>query len=146
MTAAEAQTPPTAATTTEDAWTAQFDEMKARFPKVREPIVMAAFLLQQDPDITDDDAKARAAVHGVRITAASINGGRNLLAKQDGAPTSTGTRPAAHRTRAAAAAADPEALIRGVVDKLNAHAATDAEKLRAAMRKAIGVLQTAVDA
>jgi hypothetical protein len=34
-------------------------------------------LLLTDPNITDDDAKARAAMRGVRITAASINGARN---------------------------------------------------------------------
>jgi hypothetical protein len=63
---------------------------------------------------------------------------------QDGAP-EPAPRPAARRTRAAAASADPEALIR-VVEKLNAQSATDADKLRDAMRKAIGVLQAAVDA
>jgi hypothetical protein len=50
------------------------------------------------------------------------------------------------RPRAISNAADPEALIRGVVEKLNVQAATDAEKLRDAMRKAIGVLQAGVDA
>ncbi|MEQ1634054.1 MAG: hypothetical protein ABL997_16875 [Planctomycetota bacterium] len=101
-----------------DNWTTQFADLKQRFPKVREPILVAIHILTQEPYISVDDAKARAAMHGVRITAASVNGARKLLAKAAAAtPTSPNaahqTTPAnwfaARRVRAAETGLDPEA-------------------------------------
>ena len=99
--------------------------------------------------ITDDDAKARAAMRGVRITAASINGARNLLAKRETAapieaPAQAAERPARRRERAPEPAVDAEALIKQVVGKLQAQGNAEAERLREAMRKAMAVLASAV--
>ena len=71
----------TTETTPTDTWTDEIAALKARYPHVRDPILAALNLLLTDPNITDDDAKARAAMRGVRITAASMNGARNLLAR-----------------------------------------------------------------
>jgi len=100
-------------------------------------------------NITDDDAKARAARRGVRITAASINGARNLLAKRepavpDVAPAPGAERPARRRERAPEPAIDAEALIKEVVGKLQAQGNAEAERLREAMRKAMAVLASAI--
>lgn len=56
---------------------ARLDELavlETRHPHVREPILAAGNVRQADPNITDDDAQAMAAMRGVRITAASIHG------------------------------------------------------------------------
>ena len=58
--------------------------LEVRYPKVREPILVALHILTQNPDISLDDAKAQAALHGTRITAASVAGARRLLSRQDG--------------------------------------------------------------
>ena len=139
------------ATTPTDTWTDEIAALKARYPHVRDPILAALNRLLTDPNITDDDAKARAAMRGVRITAASINGARNLMAKRETAvpiePTATtaAERPARpRRERAPEPAVDAEALIKQVVGKLQAQGNAEAERLRDAMRRAVAVLAGAV--
>ncbi len=139
------------ATTPTDTWADEIAALKARHPHVRDPILAALNLLLTDPNITDDDAKARAAMRGVRITAASINGARNLMAKREtAAPASAPAAPAAERQsrqrreRAPEPAFDAEALIKQVVGKLQVQANAEAERLRDAMRKAMAVLASAV--
>jgi hypothetical protein len=135
-----------------DAWTAEMAQLRSRYRAVREPILAALNLLMQDPNITDADAKARATMRGVRITAASINGARNLLAKRETAVVApagddASARPAAttvRRVRPAPAEIDAEGLIRQVVGKLQLQGTAEAERLREAMRKAIATLQAAV--
>ena len=143
MTATETETIST------DTWAAEMAQLRSRFKTIREPILAALNLLMQDPNITDDDAKARAAMRGVRITIASINGARNLLAKRETAVVATDApaRPAAttiRRVRPAPAEIDAEGLIRQVVGKLQSQGTAEAERLREAMRKAIATLQAAV--
>ena len=52
----------TTETTPTDTWTDELAALKARYPYVRDPILAALNLLLTDPNITDDDAKARAAM------------------------------------------------------------------------------------
>ncbi|MBL8738500.1 MAG: hypothetical protein JNL12_18880 [Planctomycetes bacterium] len=134
-----------------DTWTDELAALKARHPHAREPILAALNFLLAEPNITDDDAKARAAMRGVRITAASINGARNLLAKSETAvPTEPIATPATERParprreRANEPAVDAEALIKQVVGKLQAQGNAEAERLRDAMRKAMAVLAGAI--
>jgi len=141
----------TTETTATDTWADELAALKTRYPHVREPILAALNLLLTDPNITDDDAKARAAMRGVRITAASINGARNLMAKRETVvPTEPAAAPATERParlrreRAPEPAVDAEALIKQVVGKLQAQGNAEAERLREAMRKAMAVLAGAV--
>jgi hypothetical protein len=147
-----------AAPTTTDTWTAEMAQLRNRYKAVREPILAALNLLHQDPNITDDDAKARAAMRGVRITAASINGARNLLLKAGDVQTITATpttpatprsaaaapQRAARRARPAESSVDAEALIRQVVGKLQSQGNAEAERLRDGIKKAMAALQALV--
>ena len=89
-------------------------------------------------------------MRGVRITAASINGARNLMAKRETVPTEPATAPVAERParprrdRAPEPAVDAEALIKQVVGKLQAQGNAEAERLRDAMRKVVAILQAAI--
>lgn len=153
MTATETMT-----TTSNDTWTAEMAQLRSHYKTVREPILAALNLMLQDENISDEDAKARAAMRGVRITAASINGARNLLAKRDGAqeaaatPTepdaapATATAPvrAARRVRAAEGTMDAAAMIQQVVAKLQQQGSAETERLKDAIRKAISTLSAAV--
>ena len=144
--------------TTTDTWTAELAQLRNRYKAVREPILAALNLLHQDPNITDDDAKARAAMRGIRITAASINGARNLLLKAGdqqattatpttpATPTSTAAAPqrAARRARPAEGSVDAEALIRQVVGKIQGQGNAEADRLREGIRKALVALQALV--
>jgi hypothetical protein len=130
-------------------WNAQFAALKARYPHTREAILMALHILLQNPDIALDDAKAQAALHGTRITAASINAARTLLSRMDTAPATKSPAPPAptretRRARVKEIPFDTEALVRGVVAKLQGQGNAEADRLREALRKAIAVLQAAV--
>ncbi len=146
---------PTSMTATEpvpsaDTWTQQLEQLRARYKHVRPPTLAALNVLIFDPQISVDDAKARAALHGVRITAASIGAARTLLERMDSP--STAMAPAAtppttrepRRPRPPDKGVDAEALVRGFVSKLQAHGTAEGDRLREAMRKAIAVLQAAV--
>lgn len=132
------------------------EQLKARFPKVRPAIVVALHILQQDPDIALDDAKARAAMHGVRITAASMNAAKRLM-QNSGGTTDSAPAPRARRrgptpgklrkphSPAGASAsqfdAEVEAAVRQLVAKVAAKANAEAERLRLAIRKSLAVLE-----
>jgi hypothetical protein len=126
------------------------DELKSRYPNVREPIVVALHILLQEPEISIEKAKEAAKSYGVRITAASVAGARRLLERMDtapAAPATAGPTPAtrpARRPRAAEPNQDAEGLVRGLVAKLKAAGDLDAERLRNAMRRAIDLLTAAL--
>lgn len=136
----------------DDTWTQQLDALKARYKHVREPVLVALNILLHDANVDLDDAKARAQVHGIRITAASMNAARTLLARMSSSaePAAANGKPApaparrVRRSRPSENAPDAETLIRGFVAKLQGQGDAEAERLREAMRKAIAVLQTAV--
>jgi hypothetical protein len=134
-----------------DPWAVQLEQLAARYRHVRKPIVAALNVLLHDENATLEDAKAQAAARGIRITAASLNAARTLLAKMDApaavvppAATSSATREP-RRPRAPERTIDAEALVRVFVAKLQGQGNAEAERLRDAMRKAIGVLQAAVE-
>src|SRR5262245_7030629 len=98
-----------------------------------------------------ENAKARAAAHGMRITAATVNAARRLLERQDapiaaektGAPQKAEAAEKRGRERlprATDGGVDAEALIRQIVGRLQSQGNAETERLRAAMRKAIALL------
>jgi hypothetical protein len=138
--------------TTNDAWSQQLATLKVRYKHAREPVLAALNILMHEPNISLEDAKARARERGVRITAASVNAARTLRERLDslpplpatnGAPESRKPR-ATRRARDRDKAGDSEALIRGFVAKLQGQGNAEADRLRDAMRKALAVLQAAV--
>ena len=154
MTATETLTEPTTSTTS--AWDDQFAALKARFPKAKDSIVFCVHALQTSSNVNIDDLKAQAAMHGIRVTAASLTAAHKLLAPaapptsapQPDSATVAAATPAGRRAPRAARAPnapfDVEALIRATVGKLQAQATNEAEHLRAAIRQAIAALQHAL--
>lgn len=137
--------------TTTQPWNNLFDELKTRYPKVREPILAALAALMQNPDIGADHAKAVAAANGIRITAASIAAAQRLLSRQD-APTEIAPpkdKPAkavakarpGRPARRPEANLDVEALIRATAERIQTQGNVEADRLRDAMRQAIAVLE-----
>lgn len=55
-----------------DAWTQQLEQLSSRYKHVRPPTLAALNVLIFAPQISVDDAKARAALRGVGIAAAGI--------------------------------------------------------------------------
>ena len=141
----------TDSTPSTDAWDAEIEKLRARYKHVRPPILVALNILLHDQNISVDDAKAQAAQHGVKITAASISAAQRLLSRQDGMPATPAPTPAAaapqrptRRAQATGVPFDAEALVRGVVAKIQGQGSVEADRLRDAMRRAIALLQAAV--
>ena len=142
------------ATTTTQTWDAQFQALKATFPRAKDSIVFCVHVLRQNPDIAIEDLKAQAAMHGIKVTAASVNAAQKLMAPATAtsAPTTpaaaplspTGSTRPARRVRATKPAVDTEALIRNVIGKIQGQGSAEAERLRDGIRKAIAMLQSAV--
>ena len=133
-----------------DSWTAQLEQLRARYKHVRPPILAALNILLHDQNVSIDDAKARAALHGVKITAASVGAARTLLSRMETPNALAAATPhpepvrEPRRSRAVEKPIDAEELVRGFVAKLQGQGSAEAERLREAMRKAIAVLQVAV--
>ncbi len=143
----------TTATVPTTGWATQLKELKARFPTVRDTILFCFQALAKDADAEFETLKRQANEVGLRITNASVNGAKRLLAnaepshakasKADDDAEAAAPAPA-RRPRPASAALDTEALIRGLAGKLQAHGAAEADGLRDAMRRAIRILTDAV--
>lgn len=131
---------------TVDAWAQQLAQLRVRYKHLREPVLVALCILVHDPDVDLDDAKARAAMHGVRITAASVNAARTVLAKMGSPsePSPTTAPRATRRVRAAQVAPDAESLVREFVGKLQRQGDAEVERMREAIRKSVALLQAAV--
>ncbi|MEO5617281.1 MAG: hypothetical protein ABIS67_05890, partial [Candidatus Eisenbacteria bacterium] len=138
------------------AWDQEFANLKSRFPKAKDSIVFCLHVLQQNPDIEVDDLKARADMHGVRVTAASVAAARRLLVPTTvAAPTpgiakitivsptapkiGTALQPS-RRGAHSAEAVGAEALVRSIVGRMQEQSSAEAVRLREAIRKAIAVL------
>lgn len=151
MTETEIETVPT--TTTTDDWDAQFAALQTRFPKVRDTILFAFYVLQSEPDTSLDVLRAMARPHDLRVTKATVNAARRLFDRNPAtgggragpAPKTVAAKPRRTRQRRAPQAPlDVDALIRNTVAKVQPQGTADADRLRDAIRQAIAVLETAV--
>jgi hypothetical protein len=132
-------------------WNAEFAVLKTRFPKAKDSIVFCIHALLQSPDVALDDLKAQAALHGIRITGASVTAARRLMegdGNESAAPAPAtaiaGRSRPPRRIRAAEPPMDAEALIRQVVGRIQSQGSEEAERLRGAVRKAVEILQAAI--
>lgn len=147
MTTVLDQTSPTNMST----WNAEFAALKSRFPNAKDTIVFCVHALMQSPDVALDDLKAQAALHGLRVTAASVTAARRLMAEGNAQAGAAGPVAVAapqrqpRRVRAADAHFDAEALIRQVVGRIQNQGAADGERIKDAVRKAVAILQAAVN-
>ena len=125
-------------------------DLQKRYANVRTPVLMALHLLQQNSDIALDDAKAEAAKYGIRITAASVAAAKRLvereqvLADEPVQPEAAAPARPARRPRTAEPVADTEALIRGVVSKLQAQGNAEVDRLRTTIRRVVELLNSAL--
>ena len=154
MTETELEPIPTTKQTNAASWDTAFAALKAKFPKAKDTIVFCIQALQNNPEVDIEDLKAQAVVHNLRVTAASVNAAKRLMAPpevdsdKDSEPAVPKAAPVTRRTRGPRAAETPldvEDLIRGTVAKLQAQGNAEAEKLREAIRRAVATLQAAVD-
>jgi hypothetical protein len=61
-----------------DPWAATFQGLRRRFPRVRDTVLLCVHVLEQGEDATLEVLPARAAMHGLHVTGASLNAARRL--------------------------------------------------------------------
>lgn len=161
----ETQLEPVSASASNSSWDQAFAALKARFPKAQDSVVFAIYTFQNSPDIALDDLKARAQMHGLRVTGQTINAARSLMMGRTPtpkpqpriAPLPVETTPAPTRiqlpeeprraprkTRERKPHVDVADLVLQAVTKLQQDSGSEAARLKEAIRQAVAVLQAAV--
>jgi hypothetical protein len=142
-----------APTTKVPGWEEHLAALQDRFPKVKPTILFAFHTLQTDPDIVLDDLRARAEMHGLRVTAATLSAALRLASRnaptngkaEEPAPKAAKTKsPRTRQRRPRQAPLDVEGVIRAAVERVQATGDAEAEWLREAIRKAAALLEAAV--
>src|SRR5882672_7833863 len=80
MTATEASPAPPAS------WDVEFHRLRAGFPKAKDSILFCIHALQSNESIMLEDLKAQAAMHGIRVTGASVTAARLQMRRGMAAP------------------------------------------------------------
>ena len=148
-----------------DAWLQIFDRLRARFPTANEGVLFCIHKLQQNPDVRLRDFKHEAALHRVPMSGRSFHSARVLLGLE--APLaprarteSVAPRPPALRPPVASRAsaepvpapaarvprpdADVESPVIAALKRFQAESAAESERLRAAVRRAIEIIDAAL--
>lgn len=123
-------------------WPAVRADLEREFPDTREGIRFCIHKLRQDPGLSLPDIRAEALEHGVKLGGRSLHSARKLL-EPEPEPEPV---PASRRVAAGDSLSDTlEEQLRSVLRRAQGVAEEDTRRLRAAMQKAIEVLQTALD-
>ncbi len=130
-----------------DSWEAILEAMRRRFPGQRDSVLFCIHKLQQNPDLTLRDFRAEAELYGIPMAGRALHSARALLGIGD-------ARPAPARSRAKVTAeSEPEPDEAGSIEnrvvaavrQIQSAAGAEAERMRAAIQKAITILQQAID-
>ena len=110
------------------------------FPGVTRGILFCVYKLRQDPRLRIPDFRGEAAAHGVTLGGRALHSARNLL----------GLEPEGSRARTQTAANGPEpsrllGQLHETIQRLREEADAESERLREVMRRAIRVLEEAVE-
>ncbi|MFK7739244.1 MAG: hypothetical protein AB8H80_02885 [Planctomycetota bacterium] len=153
----------------EAGWEQLLERLRQRYPGQKDSVLFCLNKLQQNPELTLRDIRDEAAMYGIPTAGRALHSAKVLLGlaeakprkprapAQPGAPAGTGAgagaaaaagfvAPAA--SRAASPADDGASVENRVIDavrRLQSAASADSERLRDAMRRAIAILQEAVD-
>jgi len=131
-----------------DSWEAILEAMRRRFPGQRDSVLFCIHKLQQNPDLTLRDFRAEAELYGIPMAGRALHSARVLLGIGDASPA-----PARARTKVAAespsettdGAGSIENRVVAAVRQIQSAAGAEAERMRAAIQKAITILQQAID-
>ena len=146
-------TEPEVAPPTTDTWEGILETLSRRYPGQKNSVLFCIYKLQQNPDVTLRDFRAEAELHGIPVggrTLHSAKGLLGLLKAASPAPPAEAAATATQRRRQRASEADSasdsiENKVLAAVRQIQSTAGAEAEQLRAAIRRAIAILQQALD-
>jgi hypothetical protein len=143
---------PTAPAAAADTWDSILDGWRRRYPGQKDSVLFCIHKLQQDPELTLRDFRDEARLHGIPVAGRSLHSARLLLGITKAAPEPTTLAvdavpmPAKRRPQREAAA-DPTSIedqVVAAVRSIQSAAGAEGERMRAAMRQAITILQRAL--
>ena len=155
MTDTEASSSPTAAD-----WNTTVLELRERFSGQKDSVLFCLHKLEQDAGVGLADLRDEAAALGIPMAGRALHSAKVLLGmattkprrtkaaaqpapEQPAATTSTAARPGATRPAADGGAIEEQVL--SAVRKIQSAAGAEADRMRAAIREAVRVLQDALD-
>ena len=144
-----------------DSWDGILATLRRRYPGQRDSVLFCIHKLQQNPELTLRDFRDEAALHGIPMAGRALHSARVLLGLQPAEPRVVSASPATPltsplageaaggrrmRRRRGAETAGPsiESRVMAAMQQLRSSADAEADQLRAAIRQAIAILQTAV--
>lgn len=145
----------TTGTPVAETWTAILDTLRRRSPGQKDSVLFCTYKLQQNPDLSLRDFRAEAELYGIPMAGRALHSARVLLGLEQPTPPrakAVAVEPVAdeapRRRRPRIREAEPESSIEdqvmSAVRHIQSAAGEEADKLRAAMRQAIALLQRAL--
>ena len=138
---------------TTDTWEGILEALGRRYPGQKNSVLFCIYKLQQNPDVTLRDFRAEAELHGIPVGGRTLHSAKGLLGlnKQPAASSAPATGEAAGPARRRQRANEPDASdsieskVLAAVRQIQSNAGAEAEQLRTAIRRAIALLQQALD-
>jgi hypothetical protein len=141
---------------TTDTWEGILQALRRRYPGQKDSVLFCIYKLQQNPDLTLRDFRAEADLHGIPMAGRALHSARGLLGLQKAAAAPTPPAaaepapPPRRRPRGDPEVDDGGASIESkvvaAVRQIQSAAGAESGQLRTAMRRAITILQQALDA
>lgn len=136
-------------------WNEILDTLRRRYPGNRDSTLYCIFKLQQNPDLGLRDLRDEAELHGLVLAGRSLHSARMLLGLESAAQPKAApavaaapNRPA-HRQRRQAAQREGDHSIEDrvihAVRQIQDAAGAQTQRLRAAIKQAVAILQDALD-
>lgn len=145
------QEPSLASQDPSDDWTTRRDALRAAHPGQKDSVLFCLHKLQQDPAVGLRDLRDEAAVRGIPMAGRALHSAKVLLglaqpkprnadrSKPASAPTTTDSRPSAARDLPV------EDQVLAAVRQIQSAASAEADRMREAMRRAVEILQRAIE-
>lgn len=134
---------------TDDSWDGAMARLRDRFPKASDGILFCVFKLQQNQELTIRDFRDEATLHGIKLGGRAFHSAKVLLG-MDKPATRRSSSNGKRRSEALlmpddSESSDVESSLITAVQQIQEAATAEAHRLRDAMRKAVEVLQRALD-
>lgn len=146
------ETPPRSSA---DSWEGMLDALRKRYPGQKDSVLFCVHKLQQNPDLSLRDFREEAVLHGIPTAGRALHSAKVLLglaqpkareeARETLPPPSAPGRVKRRRRADADDGGTIETRVLDAVRQIQSAAGEEAERLRAAVREAIAILQAALD-
>ena len=127
------------------AWDAEMAALRSRFPRASDGILFCIHKLQQDPYLTIPDFRGEAELHGIRLGGRALHSARQLLGIDQRPKKLKRTAEPEPEPTAELPTTSMAGDVISALRQLEQDTTRETKQLREAIRKAIEILQSALD-